>query len=83
MLIKVLCVCMWVRERRERAGGAHGERQAKESPETTNHLLELPAGCSSTPLPEDTVLGATGARRARSLSGPHPDPGQQSCTFSF
>lgn len=77
-----MCVSR-VRERRERAGGAHGERQAKESPETANHLLELPAGCPPTPLPEDTVLGATGARRARSLTGPHADSGQKSCPFSF
>lgn len=77
-----MCVSR-VRERRERAGGAHGERQAKESPETANHLLELPAGCTPTPLPEDTVLGTTGARRARSLTGPHADSGQKSCTFSF
>ncbi|XP_070437654.1 homeobox protein DLX-2 isoform X1 [Equus przewalskii] len=72
----VLTIAFRCRERGPRARNSDSEREAKESPETPHHLLQLPAGGSSAAFPKDSVPGAARASRAGGVSGPHPDSGQ-------
>lgn len=74
----VLTIAFRCRERGPRARNSDSEREAKESPETPHHLLQLPAGGSSAAFPKDSVPGAARASRAGGVSGPHPDSGEGS-----
>uniref|UniRef100_A0A7M4F676 Distal-less homeobox 2 n=1 Tax=Crocodylus porosus TaxID=8502 RepID=A0A7M4F676_CROPO len=64
------------REGRLRARGQDSEREAKESAEAPDHLLQLPAGRSAAALPEDAVPGAARESGAGGLPRPHPDAGE-------
>lgn len=63
-------------ERGARRGGADGQREAQESAQAPDHLLQLPAGSAAEEVPVGAVPGPAGAGRAGGAAGPHADTGQ-------
>lgn len=63
-------------ERGARRGGADGQREAQESAQTSDHLLQLPAGGAAEEVPVGAVPGPAGAGRAGGAAGPHADTGE-------
>lgn len=63
-------------ERGARRGGADGQREAQESAQTPDHLLQLPAGGAAEEVPVGAVPGPAGAGRVGGAAGPHADTGQ-------
>lgn len=64
-----------IRKGNNRARGEDGERQAEESEEAPDDLLQLPAGRPAEALPEHTVPGPAGESRAGRLAGAHANTG--------
>lgn len=64
-------------ERGARRGGSDGQREAEESAQAPDHLLQLPAGSAAEEIPVGAVPGPAGASRAGSTAGPHADTGQR------
>lgn len=64
-----------IRKRHKRARGEDGEREAEESEETPDHLLQLPAGRPTEEVPEHAVSGAAGESRARCFPWTHANTG--------
>ena len=83
----ILVTVIFYRKRDKRARGEDGERQAEESEETPDDLLELPAGRPAEALSEHTVPGAAGESRAGRLAGTHANTGgistSNSCLTHF
>uniref|UniRef100_A0A8C3BS40 Distal-less-like homeobox protein N-terminal domain-containing protein n=1 Tax=Cairina moschata TaxID=8855 RepID=A0A8C3BS40_CAIMO len=59
-----------------RAGDQDSERQAEESAEAADHLLQLPAGGPAAALPENPVPRPARESGAGGLPRPHPDAGR-------
>lgn len=64
-------------ERGARRGGSDGQREAEESAQAPDHLLQLPAGSAAEEIPVGAVPGPAGASRAGGAAGPHTDTGQK------
>lgn len=64
-------------ERGARHGGSDGQREAEESAQAPDHLLQLPAGSAAEEVPVGAVPGPAGASRAGGAAGPHTDTGQK------
>lgn len=60
----------------KRAWGEDGERQAEESEETPDNLLQLPAGRPAEAVSKHTVSGSAGESRAGRLDGTHANTGE-------
>lgn len=79
-----LFMCSFIiRKGNYRARGEDGERQAEESEEAPDDLLQLPAGRPAEALPEHTVPGAAGESRAGCLAGAHANTGGISFPLNF
>ena len=72
----VFCCPSISSERGARAGGAHGEREAQEDPQASDHLLQLPARRAAEALPESTVPRAARESRAGGAARPDADTGK-------
>lgn len=68
--------CYFSRKRNNRVWSEDGERQAEESEETPNNILQLPAGRPAEAVSEHTVPGAAGESRAGCLAGTHANTGE-------
>lgn len=74
--VLILAVIIFNRKRNQRTRSEDGERQAEESEETPDYLLQLPARRSVEALSGHAVSGAAGESRAGRRAGTHANTGE-------